>query len=299
MEKLSKNQLVEKMLKMECGEVYEVSVYKESDTLVYITMITKTRWFDNHCYIIGGSDDTMTMTRNINLLEHEELEQELSNVLSNHFKNYGSKFSIEKTSNLTIKSNIEHIGKDKKIENFKYQTYKTLPSIKILRLEDLYDNCEDKNSESIVDTFIEKLLLESKNNSNIVISEDKDELFIKNNFDVFKLANDTELQTIKTNDIYFEYIEEYLDSFDGGEWKEYKGLKQIGISDAIEKLQDKIKNNDDFVINYITSIFTKDSLNIYEYMRKLINLQMKDVLIEKANDIQKLSLEFNSDEFNW
>lgn len=296
MEKLSKNQLVEKMLKMECGEVYEVSVYKESDTLVYITMITKTRWFNNNCYIIGGLSDNMTMTDNINLLDKEELEQELSNVLDNHFKNWGSKFSIEKTYNLMIKSSIE---KYKTIENFKYQTYKTLPSIKILRLEDLYDNCEDKNSETIVDTFIEKLLLESKNNSNIVISEDKDELFIKNNFDVFKLANDTELQTIKTNDIYFEYIEEYLDSFDGGEWKEYKGLKQIGISDAIEKLQDKIKNNDDFVINYITSIFTKDSLNIYEYIRKLINLQIKDILMEKANDIQKLSLEFNSDEFNW
>lgn len=121
---MNKSELVEKILNMNYGDVYQLNVLNDDDSMVWCTQLTKTRWFDSHIIVIGGSDDSVYVSKNITDFEDErEIVEELINrfLPQARLDQYNS-FSLEGEGVLYIKSNIPAFV-NKYIDNFKYERH--------------------------------------------------------------------------------------------------------------------------------------------------------------------------------
>jgi len=118
---MNKNELVEKILSMNYGDVYQLNVLNDENSMIWCTQLTKTRWFDSHVVVIGGSDDTVYVSRNITEFDDEKLiiEELINRFLPQARLDQYNNFSLEGKSVLYIKSNVPAFV-NKYIDNFKY-----------------------------------------------------------------------------------------------------------------------------------------------------------------------------------
>lgn len=116
---MNKKELAKRIINMEYGDCFDIKTEQE---FANYTMITKTRWFDNHVIIIGGADNHTTKIFNINKLEddNEILANNVCDGLCEMFnldENVG--FEITATNHLTLE--VDHGGLfDRKVDNFIY-----------------------------------------------------------------------------------------------------------------------------------------------------------------------------------
>lgn len=113
---MNRNELKEKLLQMNYGDVYTFEILNKNDSCVWATFITKTRWFDSHCYVIGGSGDNLKVSEDIDIEDAEE-------VLNKFIDNYIDELFIDEKFNsfkLYDKSELKIISNT---PSFKHKTY--------------------------------------------------------------------------------------------------------------------------------------------------------------------------------
>jgi hypothetical protein len=126
---LNKEKLIDKIIKMKRGEVYTLDILNEDQESIYCTMVTKTRWFDNHIVIIGGSDDETFVSKNFECDNQgiEKIITELINkYVSDYFNDKYDKFTLKDKSEVVIESNVPCLGNGRAIDNFVYTKRKKL-----------------------------------------------------------------------------------------------------------------------------------------------------------------------------
>ena len=119
---LNKEELINEIIKMERGTVYTLNVLDEGKESVWTTFITKTRWFDNHIVVIGGTDDETIVSKNFDCDDsdiNDVLEELINNFVSEFFDNKYNEFTLSNKSEITIQSNVASIGK-RTYDNFQY-----------------------------------------------------------------------------------------------------------------------------------------------------------------------------------
>lgn len=129
---LNKEELINKVIEMKRGEVYTLDILNEEKESIYCTMVTKTRWFDNHIVIIGGSDDETFVSKNFECDDRDitDIITELINkYVSEYFNDKYDKFTLKDKSEVVIESNVPCLGRGRVIDNFEYTKRKNLLDI--------------------------------------------------------------------------------------------------------------------------------------------------------------------------
>lgn len=126
---LNKEELINKVVEMQRGEVYTVNVLNEEKEPILSTMITKTRWFDNHIIVIGGADDETFVSENFGCKDNDivKITTELINTfITEFFNKQYDQFTLTDKSEMLIQSNVPCLGSGRLINNFEYTKEKYL-----------------------------------------------------------------------------------------------------------------------------------------------------------------------------
>jgi hypothetical protein len=126
---LNKEALINEVIEMKRGEVYTLDILNEDEESIYCTMVTKTRWFDNHIVIIGGSDDETFVSKNFEC-DNQDIEKIIIKLInkyvSEYFNDKYDRFTLREKSEIFIESNVPCLGRGRVIDNFKYTKEKYL-----------------------------------------------------------------------------------------------------------------------------------------------------------------------------
>lgn len=114
---MKKCDLIKKVENMKFGDSFDVESLGDSHMF---TMITKTRWFDNYAYILGGADNYTMKIINIPHIadEFEDVSEEVVNALYEMFKHDDAvQYNITLTSHITVEADHGALM-DRKVNNF-------------------------------------------------------------------------------------------------------------------------------------------------------------------------------------
>jgi hypothetical protein len=104
---LNKEALINEVIEMKRGEVYTLDILNEDEESIYCTMVTKTRWFDNHIVIIGGSDDETFVSENFEC-DNQDIEKIIIKLInkyvSEYFNDKYDRFTLREKSEIFIES---------------------------------------------------------------------------------------------------------------------------------------------------------------------------------------------------
>ena len=116
---MNKTDLTKKVKAMKFGDCFDVESIGDSPMF---TTITKTRWFDNYVFVIGGAcNHTVKLIVIQQTVDgYEDVSEEVVYTLYNMFNHDDSiKYKITATTHLTLE--VDHGGlANRKVDNFVY-----------------------------------------------------------------------------------------------------------------------------------------------------------------------------------
>lgn len=103
---MNKEKLVEEMVNMSHGDTYTMYVLDENKNEIWVTNLTKTRWFDSRVIIIGGTGGALFVSKpfdseNIKNVSLEFIEKFILDVFRKEYND----FKLTDKSRLLIQSN--------------------------------------------------------------------------------------------------------------------------------------------------------------------------------------------------
>lgn len=159
--------------------------------------------------------------------------------------------------------------------------------IKVYSVDGLLDGCETEEDEEKVEKFVEGYRELAKNNSDIVF--DDDYIFTRNDF---KLQAPNDLKELLSDDVLdfsCNNFSEVLDWYNQSDWYDLADGIDIKKEQCIDLVYKKIINEDETTIKLVDKLFSNAE---YEDIAiTLINSQVKYVILEKINMLNKLIVE--------
>lgn len=154
-------------------------------------------------------------------------------------------------------------------------------------LESLYfDNvgeAEDRLTEAKINVIKEK----AKTNDNILIKDDS--IYM-----IGDLGKELGIDWIN-----WEEFDTFINNYDCGDWIDILGRHfSIQKKECINLLKRKIENDDGKVLEIIKNEFKKSETE-ENFILKLINSQIKYVLLDKINTLQTMLIETDFDNIEW
>jgi hypothetical protein len=151
-------------------------------------------------------------------------------------------------------------------------------------LEGMYDDCEIEAEEKVVDAKINLLQEKAKTDNRITIDDN-------NIFMIGDLHRELGLDSA-------EEFDEFIKCYDCGDWIDViKGIK-INKINCIKLLIEKIESEDSNIVDLIKVEFSKERMN-NDFIYELINTQIKYVLLDKIQELQKILIDTDFKNIKW
>ena len=152
-------------------------------------------------------------------------------------------------------------------------------------LEEFYDNCDTDVEEKLAKAKIEVLKEKSKKDYRFVVDNDENYIYMLGDISI---------------ELGFTKVEEFslfIQCYNESDWIDMDSLK-IEKEDCINLLLDKIENNEEKIVKKLNDIFSKSEVS-YKFIYELINSQIKYVVLDKIQSLQKSLIEEDFSDVKW
>lgn len=150
-------------------------------------------------------------------------------------------------------------------------------------LEDIYEECETEDLGEAKVNFIKQ---KAKIDNRITIDHDY----------LYMIEGSHNELGININNI--DRFEEYMQNWDCGDWIDLTSEVSVKKEECIELLCKKIEENDNELIKEIKNEFSKGEED-RNFIGRLINGQIKYVLLNRIQELQNILVEDDFKEIEW